>query len=177
VPSKDPEINFVLQSGWNMWSTPVDVAGLTAKGLLEKVGPNALLVMRIDKAGNCLQTYAVGDSDLGIPDFPIVVGEGYYLYVYGDTVFKLMGYLPGKRTESLTAGWNFIGHDGLKPMLASDMLKQVQGSTALLIMGYNPNTGNLDTYVVGDDPMFDFEVTPGRAYFIWVSGPASITYG
>jgi hypothetical protein len=176
VPSKDPEVNFVLQAGWNMWSTPVDVAGLTAKSLLDAIGPNGLLIMRIDKVGNCLDTYMVDDDKLGLPDFPIVVGEGYYVYTLGDTSFKLMGYLPGERTEPLTSGWNFIGHDGLKPISASQFLAKIQGGTGFVIMGYNPNTGNLDTYVMGDDSTFDFEVTPGRAYFVYVIGDASITY-
>jgi hypothetical protein len=177
IPSADPQINFVLHKGWNMWSTPVDVAGLNAETLLQAVGSNGVLVTMIDKAGNCYNSYAPGDDQLGITPFPIVSGQGYYIAVTQDTVFQLEGYLPGVRTVNLTTGWNFIGHDGLKPMMASQFLAQVQGGTALLVMGYNPNTGNLDTYVMGDNAMYDFEVTPGRAYFVYVLSPASITYG
>jgi hypothetical protein len=174
VPSADPEVNFVLQAGWNMWSTPIIVEGLTASSLLQNVGQSGVLVMKIDKASNSLLTYVAGDDPMF--DFPIVVGEGYYLWVSGETVFQLEGFMPGPRTESLTDGWNFIGHDGLRPLTASKLLAKVQGAQALLVMGYNPHTGNLDTFVVGDDPMYDFEVTPGRAYFIWVSGAGTITY-
>jgi hypothetical protein len=177
VPSPDPEVNFVLQAGWNMWSTPIDVSGLTAKSLLQEVGPNGLLVIRADKAGNCLQTYMVGGDATGMLDFPIVVGEGYYVYALQDTVFKLAGNMTCDRTETLTDGWNFIGHDGLKPLMASEMLAKIQGGTGVAIVGYSPVTGKLTTYVAGDDPMYDFEVTPGRAYLVYMIGTGTITYG
>jgi hypothetical protein len=59
VPSPDPEVNFVLQAGWNMWSTPIDVSGLTAKSLLQEVGPNGLWSLGLTRPATvCRHTWS-----------------------------------------------------------------------------------------------------------------------
>jgi hypothetical protein len=176
LPSRDPELSFHLREGWNMWSTPMIVEGLDAKTLLAEIGPNALLVMRVNKSTTPeqLDTYAAGDPDRY--NFPIVMGEGYYVYVWAETAFTLIGEFATASTVSMTDGWNMIGHNTLEPVMASELLADVQGGYGLLVMGYNPLTGNLDTYASGDPLRYDFLVTPGRAYYIYVIGPSTLAY-
>ena len=175
VPAPDPECRSVLEKGWNLWSTPVSVDGLTAKDLLERIGPSGLVVTRIDKAGYRLVSYVAGYSDAF--DFPIVVGEGYYLYVTDSTAFTLTGILQSTIGAPLTQGWNFIGYNDLRAIRASELLSSVQGAQGLVVVCYDPDAGALRSYVVGYSAEHDFWVTPGRAYFIWVDGPGTLAGG
>jgi len=174
IPEADPEFNFVLDAGWNLWSAPIDVnGGLTAKGLLEAVGPNGLIVSKLNKTSGKYLSYVAGD-DKG--DFPIVLGEGYYIWVSAFTTFTLEGTIVAASEADLVAGWNIVGYSQLKPAMASELLTMVDGCTAWMVSYLDSETGRYYSYVLGDGAEYDFVVTQGRAYFVWVDGPGSMVF-
>jgi hypothetical protein len=175
LPSVDPELNFLLHAGWNLWSSPLVVdGGLTAKSLLAAIGPAGVMVTKLDTVSQTWKSYVVGDPDKF--DFPVVLGQGYYVWASYNTVFKLKGDLVLDSTTPLAAGWNIMGYNSLEPIMASDALNMVDGTTAWMITYLDSETGKYVSYVKGDPAKFDFVVTPGRAYFIWVEGPGSVVY-
>jgi hypothetical protein len=174
LPEIDPDVRFVLEPGWNLWSTPVMVDGLTAKGLIEKIGPAALVVARFDTSVGQYTTYVANITDAY--DFPVLMGEGYYIWVSSETSFVLRGTFESPSAKELDAGWNLVGYNTVRPAMASEFMQMVDGCSALVVAYLDAETGLYEAYVVGDNARYDFQVTPGRAYFIWVDGPGQLTY-
>jgi len=175
VPSPDPQVPFVLEKGWNLWSTPVGVDGLTAKSLLAAIGPNARAVSRLDEAQGKYVSYVTGYSDSY--DFPIVLGEGYFIWVKDTTYFTLKGMVPSSPSTELVKGWNLVGYSGLKPMMASELLTGVQNASAIAVSYLDSVTGKYHSFVSGYTADFDFLVTPGRAYFVYSSANGTLSFG
>ena len=171
----DPELSFFLEPGWNLWSVPMIVpGGLTAAGLLDAVGPNGVAVSKLDSATGEYQMYVVGDTT---GDFPIVLGEGYYVFVTDQTRFSLLGELVYSQEIGLLAGWNIIGFSELGSMMASELLTHVTGCYAMAVSFLDPVTGEYTMYVDGDGPLCDFVVGAGSAYYLWVDGPGLLVIG
>jgi len=89
----------------------------------------------------------------------------------------------------LKTGTNLIGYNALKPILASDLVGcsvpgytktgMVQGCTVKMISYFDEETGKYYSYfpkVNKPGSVYDFTITPGRAYFIEVTGPGKIVY-
>jgi hypothetical protein len=96
--------------------------------------------------------------------------------VSSDTVFKMKGDLAFHGKVPLVKGWNIMGYTSLKPVMASELLEMVDGSTAWMITYLDTEAGRYVSYVKGDLEKFDFVVTQGRAYFIWLEGSGSLVY-
>ncbi|UCE45947.1 MAG: hypothetical protein JSU93_03525, partial [Methanobacteriota archaeon] len=175
LPEPDPEIPFYLTEGWNLWSTPIVVDGLTASSLLDAIGPNGLVVTMLDIEQGKYKSYVAGMSLER--DFPVVTGIGYFVYVTADTAFTLKGTFESQPKTSLLSGWNFIGYSSLRPIMASELLDKVEGSYGLVLTYYNEDEGKYESYIAGSSPERDFLVSSGNAYYIWVSGPCEIVFG
>jgi uncharacterized repeat protein (TIGR01451 family) len=173
IPAPDPEMNFVLKQGWNLWSVPMKVNGLTAKSLLTAVGANGLIVTKLDKTSGKYLYYVKGDTR---GDFNITMGTGYYVWCSAPTAFKLMGELAPTVDSPLAKGWNIIGYNKLEPMMASELLAKAVGTSAWIIAAYDSDSGKYQSYYVGQNEKFDFLVTPGRAYYVWANGLGAIDF-
>jgi hypothetical protein len=173
VPSADPTLLFVLEKGWNLWSSPLSVSGLTAKSLLNAIGSNAMAVSRLDSA-KVYHSYVKGyDSAY---DFPIALGEGYFVYVKQKTTFALTGLIEEGASASVTKGWNIVGYGKLEPMTASQLLASVAGCNAKAVTYLDATTGVYHSYVKGYPAAYDFTITQGRAFFLWVDGAGSVAF-
>ena len=175
LPEPDPEVPFYLREGWNLWSMPIVVDGLTASGLLDAMGPNGLVVTMLDIEHGKYKSYVAGMSLER--DFPVVSGVGYFVYVTLDTAFTLKGTFESQPKTSLLSGWNFIGYSSLRPIMASELLENVEGSYGLVLTYYNEDEGKYESYIAGSSSERDFLVSSGNAYYIWVSGPCEIVFG
>jgi hypothetical protein len=178
IPSPDPQMNFVLKKGWNLWSVPmvvkIDGVPLTAKSLLAAIGGNGVVVTRLDRATGIYQSYVKGMTS---GDFAITMGTGYYVWCGAPTVFKLEGELMPTVDSPLVKGWNIIGYNTLEPMKASALLSKAVGTNAWIIVEFDSDTGKYQTYVKGYGDKFpDFNVTPGRAYYVYADGPGAIDF-
>ncbi|UCE91290.1 MAG: hypothetical protein JSV90_07725 [Methanobacteriota archaeon] len=175
LPEPDPEVPFVLEEGWNLWSTPIVVDGLTASALLDAIGPHGLAVTMLDNGQGKYESYVAGMSPER--DFPIVTGLGYFVYVTADTAFTLRGSFESQPKADLVSGWNLIGYSSLRPVMASELLEMVDGSYGLALTYYDKDEGQYESYVAGFSSERDFVVTPGNAYYIWVGGPCELVFG
>jgi hypothetical protein len=179
IPSPDPQMNFMLHAGWNLWSAPMKVTGLNAKGLLDAIGSNGLIVVKLDKATGKYVSWVRGDENipsLAGNNFAIALGSGYYVWASVPTTFQLMGVLAPTTDSSLAAGWNIVGYSTLEPMYASEMLAKAKGTNAWIIVEYDTSSAKYTSYVKGDPAKFDFLVTPGRAYYVWADGVGVIDF-
>lgn len=170
----DPWWPFELQKGWNLWSTPMVVSGLTASSLLQTIGSNAAIITKLDKVTGKYSSFRLGyPSEL---DFPIALGEGYYIYAKATTSFALVGEFLETSTVNLVKGWNIIGHDQIGAISASDLLSKVQGCNAKIVTYLDPYTQKYNSYRPGYPDELNFGVIPGGAYFLYVDAPGTIVY-
>jgi hypothetical protein len=172
-------MNFILKAGWNLWSVPMKVNGLTAKGLLDAIGPSGLMVVKLDTATGKYVSWVRGDENipsLAGNNFAIVLGSGYYVWANVPVNFKLLGILAPTTDSPLAAGWNIVGYNTLEPMYASELLSKAKGTNASLIVGYDYSDGKYVGYAKGFPAKFDFLVTPGRAYYVWADGVGALDF-
>jgi hypothetical protein len=174
VPDIDPQMSFTLQAGWNLWSVPMVVPGLTAMKLLSITEGAALAVTKMDKLTGDYASYVYSaPADF---DFAIEPGEGYYIWSSTSVYFTLKGTLvPASDTVELVSGWNLVGFSQMRGIMASELLANTAGCVAYAITGLNPLTGEYFSYVLGAPADFDFEVTPGMGYYIWVDGAGQLS--
>ena len=175
LPLSDPMVPFVLDSGWNLWSSPVRVEGLTAASLLKTIGPAGLLITGLDEAKAEYYSYMDG-WDETLYDFPIVAGDGYYIYVTEEVSFALSGDAIGPSQVELLAGWNLVGYSSLTTMKASALLGMISGGNALLMTGLDDAEARYYSYMAGWDAAYDFTLSAGKAYFVWVDSPCVLVY-
>lgn len=174
MPTADPEIPFVLASGWNMWSVPFTVSGLTAKGLLNLIGSDARTVSMLDPTTATYKSYVRGAPDRY--DFPILQGHGYYIYATNAVEFALVGEFVDSSQVPLVKGWNLIGFDQMQPVMASKLLTMVTGCNARTISVYDSDSGQYKSYVKGAPARYDLNVVPGVGYLLYVDGPGMLVY-
>ena len=171
-PLTDPTVWSVLHKGWNMWSIPVKVDGLTAMSLLNLVGGAGRIVTWLDETTGLQHSYIAGWTS---GDFPILQGEGYYVYATQDVSFKLVGDRFGTTSVALQKGWNLIGYNSLHGVKASELLGMVTGCNARIVTYLNGAQGLYHSYIKGWTSG-DFDVCKGKAYLIYVDGPGTLTY-
>jgi len=176
LPTLDPALPFVLHEGVNLWSTPLEVEGLTAKGLLSIIGPSAKEIHYLDESGMYRSYLAawIPIAGLDVLSFDIVPGKGYFIFTDAYTTFQLYGMLSEHSAVDLVAGVNLIGMNDLRPMFASEILASVEGCTALELHYLDAN-GMYHSYLsawsaIPGLEVLDFVVTPGRGYFLFVDG-------
>ncbi|MCJ7607349.1 MAG: hypothetical protein MUO94_05855 [Thermoplasmata archaeon] len=174
IPSEDPELKFVLTAGWNLWSCPMETEGLTAMTLLDAIGPTGEVVSKLSKVDDRYYSYSPGAPERY--DFPIVRGVGYFILVDADTVFTLWGLFGPADDAPLGAGWNIVGFSQLKPVMASEFLTMVEGGNAMVVSYLDTEDGRYYSFSPGAPDRYDFVVSPGRAYFVWVDADATLVF-
>jgi hypothetical protein len=151
------------------------VEGLTAASLLKTIGPAGLLITGLNEAKAEYYSYMDG-WDEELYDFPIVAGDGYYIYVTERVSFALSGDAIGPSQVELLAGWNLVGYSSLTTMKASALLGMISGGNALLMTGLDDAEARYYSYMVGWDAAYDFTLSAGKAYFVWVDSPCVLVY-
>ena len=174
LPSKDPDVPFTLQAGWNLWSTPLVVDGLTARTLLQKIGPSAQIICKLDSATGQYKSFASMFPETW--NFPIVLGQGYYIYATEKTHFVLRGNFTDGAPIAGSQGWNLIGYDQLQSMKASKILASGIGCNVQLVTYYDADAGGYKTFAKFFPSTYDFQVTSGRAYFVYVDAAGTLSY-
>ena len=174
LPERDPEMIFVLEQGWNLWSSPLDVPGMTAMDLLSAIGPTASVVIQLNKSSGEYEAYVAGSPARF--NFQIELGQGYAVWSSAEVAFTLHGWYVPSSESSVTYGWNMIGYSGLKATKASAVLNSIEGCNGMVLIYLDSDTGEYMSYVKGNPDRFDFIVTPGRAYVIWVDGTGTVQY-
>jgi hypothetical protein len=52
----------------------------------------------------------------------------------------------------------------------------VKGTTPLVVSCMDSSTHMYYSYMLGDGAEYDFSITPGNAYYVWVYGSGQIVY-
>jgi hypothetical protein len=172
--------NLVLVAGWNFVSIPIagvsynaSTLGLTAGD--EVVGWNSSLQIYD-------QDYIVGLSPL-TADFTLNESTGYWIYAIGYEEVLINGSTPISTQSRMIdvpsgGGWVAIGLDSMNmTRSASDVVAMFSSGSLTDLARWNTTTGHYDGYIVGIDPSInDFTLSPGEAYWIWVTASGTLTY-
>jgi hypothetical protein len=182
LPSPDPELNFVLKAGWNLWSSPLYVKdGMFASDLAALVGPNCRQIMMLDPNTAKYRAFIPGFNLPGEPeDFAILQGVGYFIVARADTAFTMIGDLTPDKSVALMTGWNAVGYNSLSPISASDLASMVVGSKVKMVMYLDAESQTYKGFIPGfhtPGGEEDFVVTQGRGYFIVTGGAATLSFG
>jgi len=171
LPSKDPEVRFVLVKGWNLWSSPLMITGgLTASQLATAIGANCIKISKLDLATGRYTSFVNGVNQPGSSwDFAIELGIGYFVVMKDSASFTLKGEFASKTTAALVKGWNIVGYTSMKPITASQLASLVTGAKVYKVSYLDQDTGRYLSFIPGVNKvgsMYDFTVTQGRAYFV-----------
>jgi hypothetical protein len=179
LPAPDPELPFVLSKGWNMWSSPMVTSPMYASDLAAAIGSNCVKITRLNTATGQYQSYVPGVTDpKSALNFQILQGVGYFIVARGETFFTLVGELTSESSVSLAKGWNMVGYKQLSPMKASEFVSHISGAKVSKVTYLDSETGKYYSYVPGvSSPDKDFQLTSGRAYFVVVGGPSTLSFG
>jgi hypothetical protein len=180
----DPQLNFVLKKGVNIWSSPLYMSTtMHASDLARMIGSKCSMIKRYDPATKMYYTYKPGVSGPG-QDFEILAGVGYFVVTTGSTTFTLEGEFDSAKPIAVSGGANLIGVTTLKPLMASQFVNQDPSKGPVYVFGakvqlikYLGVDGMYHTYKPSvSGPSQDFVLTQGNAYFLQLDGPGSIVY-
>ena len=171
-----------LRPGWNIISVPVLGSPVQASSLGLQTGD---IVSRWDSAAQSYSTsYVVGISSTEY-DFQLMQGESYMVWSRHGQALTFVGAVPSL-LESFNqsfdvpakGGWIPVGFVSLNTTwTASDLASCVEGAEPFFVVRIDSDTGVYELFILGVSPSsYDFEIEPGRGYWIWVDGPCSISY-
>jgi hypothetical protein len=176
LPSRDPEVRFVLTKGWNLWSSPLAIeGGLTASQLATAIGANCLKISKLDLATGRYVSYIPG---LPTTDFAIELGIGYFVVTKEFTSFVLKGEFAMQTSAALIKGWNIVGYTSMEPITASQLAGLVSGTTVYKISYLDQDTGRYSSFIPAvhkPGSVYDFTVTQGRAYFVVTAAAGTLS--
>jgi len=179
----DPEMNFVLKQGMNLWSSPLQLSmQMRASELAAAIGPNCQMIYKWNATTQSWQVFIPGFTPANSwKDFRLKNGEGYYVYSKTFTTFRLSGDLITTATVSLLKGQNLLGYDSLKPLTASQFVSQVgvqNGYKVQMVSMWNENTNAWQSFIPGFTPagsFKDFTMSQGHSYMVYASGPIVVS--
>jgi hypothetical protein len=170
-----------LQPGWNLVAIPLVNFVYSASTLGLMVGDEVASWDPLTQTYD--QDYIVGVSP-GTADFVIEGGVGYWIYAYVNEDIELIGGAPSSMMWTMInapagGGWVVVGLTSLNStLLASDLAAMFSGGLITDLARWNSTTGTYDAYIVGIDPStYDFALSPGEAYWIWVTASGMLLYG
>jgi hypothetical protein len=178
----DPELNFVLKAGTNMWSSPLQMQNeMRASELAAVIGSSCAKITKWNTTTKTWQHFIPGFTPVNsAKDFRLKNGEGYYVSVRVFTTFQLTGDLVSDSTVDLVAGANLVGYDTLKPLRASEFVNLVslQGGKVMKISTLNEN-GQWQHFIPGFTPagsVKDYTMTQGHSYMVFTTTGGVITF-
>ena len=167
-------LNYI--AGWNLISIPVlnpTVGGVPLVSADDLANLGALMVSSWNGAGYV--NYIPGFHNVADPqNFALVPDEAYWIWMPGPGAIAINGDLPHQRNVNVVVGWNMIGY--MDPSTVGD----VDTDWALQV-----SCGAYDDIAYYDGVTFQHYIfsgtvmtlSPGRGYFVWSDGAATITYG
>jgi len=169
--------NLHLDEGWNFVSVPLLNYGYMASTLGLAPGDE---IVAFDPAKQDYDTPYVEGWPIG--NFAINGSTGYWLYSGNYKTVRLFGDAPtAQQSRTITVpgggGWVMIAVDWWEnPVNASDIPGLFSGGSVTEIACYDPQIpGGYGIYIPGW-PFPDFELLPGKAYWIWCTASGTLSY-
>jgi len=162
--SPPPFIEIPLSLGWNLISSNVIPDEPAMTSIFS--GMNNYFLVKND-AGQIYSPFwgleQIGDWN---------IEDGYYVYTNGSSILNISGaeVIPSQQGIELNAGWNLVSYFRNSPMNAQQALA---GISSNLIMAKN-NSGGFYHPGFGINTLG--EMQPGQGYWLYISGPAILTY-
>lgn len=171
TPTGTTPLDLSLQVGWNLIGLALET-GHSASSLLKAVdeqGGHAVEIDRWRQGG-----WTVHLKGLPLNDFPLNVGEGYFLRTDEASILHLLGKPPLEPIEmKLEAGWSLLSlPQGTTIERASDLASQIsaQGGDCQEIDQWY--AGGWRVHKAGL-PFNDFPIVPGEGYFVRCEVPCA----
>ncbi len=173
VPMMVGPFSLNLAVGWNFVAFPLVGQGYKAStiGLAtgDMISSWAPATQRYDK------TYIKGVSP-PVMDFAIAPNVGYWVWVAAAKTLTINGVIPTTTqsyafTVPATGGWIALGFESMKTtMHAKDVPTMYSGSGAITMVAYfNAATGKYVSWISTVPNLNNFLLTPGQAYWCWVT--------
>ncbi len=170
---------LVLQAGWNLVSIPVTGVSYTSDTLPGlQMGD---MVASWDSAGQRYDPTFVKGISSPASAFGISSGVGYWIYVGTARTILLEGALPTttiRRAIDVPSdgGWATVGISSLAAgKHASDLLPMITGASVTSMLRYDPATGRSTVWIPNFPWLNNFELVPGHAYSVYVTGSCTLT--
>jgi hypothetical protein len=164
------EFALSLKQGWNLVSSPLVLGDLNTSVFQ---GTGVTMAARYNRATSGFDVYRVGKTPA---PFPVVAGEGYFLYCNEDMQYTFYGHAEQGQAIMIGQGWNLVGWTSQNTSNALEVANSLRNVT--MIARYNTTSGNYDVYRVGKTPT-PFNVVPGEGYFLYTTyaGPQTLVMG
>lgn len=166
---------IAFNSGWNLISLPlVPVTPLNAETALQAINAQGGVCSEIVQWLNG----GWNSHILGLPfgQFPIVMGEGYFVKCTQSSTWTLDGSpLSNAETLNLVSGWNLVGiPNPVGSLSAHDIIDGInsQGGACTEITHWV--NGGWESYIL-NLPFNDFPILPSEGYFVRCTGSSSYT--
>jgi hypothetical protein len=172
-------VKIPLYKGWNMISNPL--VGVPYKA-------STLGLVRFDVVAGWNSASGVYDKNFIVlvtpppQDFPILSGIGYWVYVNQNENITLLGAAPTvQQTMTVnvpaSGGWALIGLSTMKTTFkASNLPGMCTGANITTVASFDNLAKTYKTYIRNGPPPTDFFLVPGNAYWIYCTGPLTMTY-
>lgn len=164
-----------LNSGENLISIPLVPQDTSVEAVLNGVNPEVVWAYKYDEelGENRWYVYAEGAGDLD----GMVPGYGYYvimeeesediLFNNGDKFYNLGNGVPLPPQETLTPGWNLIGHYGLNEVYKESETGDLAGSSL---------TDLADVTLLNENAAPTWYLVPGEGYWAFITGENNVLY-
>jgi hypothetical protein len=172
-------LKIPLYKGWNMISNPLVGVSYMASSL--GLARSDVVVGWNATSRTYDKNYIVGVSPPPL-NFAILSGNGYWVYVSTDKNITLLGAAPTvQQTITVdvpaTGGWAIIGLSSVKTTFkASSLAAMCTGGRITTVASFDNAKKTYKTYIVGGPPPTDYYLVPGNSYWIYCTGPLTMTY-
>ncbi len=156
-------ITINLTIGWNL-ITP-SLAPYTIF-TAEHLAGSIINCTHVTEWNSTKQNFTLHLAGTGENDFAIKTGNGYMVYVTGNSTLTLQGDVFVNATMQLHAGWNSIGRFNSTTMNASDLAATIGNCTAVAY--WNNTQGRFIVHPV-NTPISDFMVKQNTGYMVWIA--------
>jgi hypothetical protein len=168
-----------LQVGWNMVSVPF--VGSTYKA--STIGLNSGdIVTGWNSSTQSYDQFYVKDEPLTL-DFQLNDSMGYWVYAFAAKDLVLYGNAANSTVSKVIdvpsgGGWAIMGLCSFQTTWsASNLTWMYTGGTVWVVAGWDAATQTSYGYMPAyDPPEFNFAMSAGHSYWIWVDGTGTVTY-
>jgi hypothetical protein len=159
------EFTYDLGAGWNPVSLPLVNSSLDAANF-SRLSSEIVYVVN----------YSSGEIYPDGGNFALVPGLGYLVYMNGADSVVVSGVpVSGVVSVELRRGFNLVGWASFEnSTVTSAFVSPLEGRVSLV--SERLSGGGFRTYVVEFEGPEDFEVTAGRAYYVYVNESCTLSY-
>jgi len=121
--------------------------------------------VKIAQWNNTQQTWIIYEKGIGINNFTIDPGIGYFVYCTGNVEWTVAGQLIKNVTVNLSVGWNSLGWYNSTQTNADSVGEKLANCTAVAY--WDSSLGRFITHPIGVN-ITNFTIKIGMGYFVYI---------